>query len=164
MPDLPDNRLELSNWIRDNVTVDPVTGCWLWKHGCGGGGYAQANIDGKVRTVYAVVYERLIGPVPAGYELAHKCHKKLCIRPSSQHVRPATHAQNMRDSYNVGTLIQVGERNGNCKLSDLHCREIVERFQSGQSQRYIADVFGVGATQVRRIVKGEQRCHHSRSH
>lgn len=53
-------------------------------------GYSYAWDPSAKRTVvsHRLVYERLIGPIPAGMELDHLCRNRACINPA--HLEPVT--------------------------------------------------------------------------
>jgi hypothetical protein len=71
-------------------------GCWLWrKPATNGYGYVHW---GKMRKATRVVYELLVGEIPADLELDHLCRTPACVNPA--HLEPVTHAENMRRSRN----------------------------------------------------------------
>jgi hypothetical protein len=85
--------------IAARITIDPVSGCWLWSGVQNGSGYGQVHWDGRMRYVHRVVYELLAGPIPAGTpELDHVrawgCRHKRCCWPA--HLEPVTHQENAR--------------------------------------------------------------------
>lgn len=49
-----------------------------------------------MRRAHRVVYESLVGPIPAGLELDHTCRVRRCVNPD--HLEPVTHAENQRRS------------------------------------------------------------------
>lgn len=68
--------------------VEKSARCWIWS--------GQTNLQG-----YAVIgntqaqrfsYELLVGPIPEGMWVDHRCHNPLCVNP--EHLRPVTPAQN----------------------------------------------------------------------
>jgi hypothetical protein len=69
-------------------------GCWMWTGATVATHYGGIHVDGKNRTVHRVVYELLIGPVPAGLEIDHLCRVTRCANP--EHLEPVTGAENMR--------------------------------------------------------------------
>jgi hypothetical protein len=58
------------------------------------------------------------GPVPEGLEVCHNCNVRHCVRPI--HLRADSHASNMRDAANAGSMKGTpgfGEENGLAKLT-----------------------------------------------
>lgn len=80
--------------------------CWPWKGAIARTGYGHANYPGEMRasSAHRVVYELVVGPVPAGMQLDHICHDprtcvdvatcphRRCINPN--HMKVATPAEN----------------------------------------------------------------------
>lgn len=90
----------------EKCVVSPDTGCWLWT-GYTHKGYARFNLGGRAVDAHRWVYEQLVGPVPAGLQLDHKCHTwdknclggvqcehRRCVSPS--HLQPVTPRTNAR--------------------------------------------------------------------
>lgn len=61
--------------------------CWLWQ-GAISSGYGRVRWDGRDQAVHRVVYELLVGPIPAGLELDHLCRNRPCCNP--RHLEPVT--------------------------------------------------------------------------
>ena len=88
------------------VTED---GCWIWTTSLNPDGYGRVWFDGKTRSPHRVVYELLVGPIPAGLELDHLCRNRPCVNPA--HLEPVTHGENMRrglHGYALRTLCKSG--------------------------------------------------------
>lgn len=72
--------------------------CWVWGGTVqrspkrGRSGYGQITIKRKTCLVHRVVYELLVGPIPAGLTLDHLCLNKSCINPV--HLEPVTVREN----------------------------------------------------------------------
>jgi len=67
-------------------------GCWLWTGGKSDG-YAMARIQGTMYKVHRLIYEELVGPVPAGLELDHLCRVRCCLNP--EHLEPVQKRTNI---------------------------------------------------------------------
>jgi len=109
--------------LMSHVSPEPNTGCWLWTAGCDAGGYAnigfydaeQYRLRKRLsvqRKAHVVAYELLVGPVPEGLELDHKCRVRCCVNP--HHLEPVTHAENVRRGIS-------GQVNGSRQRAITHC-------------------------------------------
>ena len=84
--------------------ADKSGDCWLWT------GYIQPNRNGigygrfwdgtrlpsgspKYVTAHRFAYERLIGPIPDGLLIDHKCINTLCVNPA--HLEPVSNKRNL---------------------------------------------------------------------
>lgn len=67
--------------------------CWEYPVGRGSR-YGTVSRGRSTLLAHRVVYEALVGPVPDGLELDHRCRNRACVRPS--HLEPVTHQENMR--------------------------------------------------------------------
>lgn len=78
------------------VEKEPNTGCWLWTGATAGNGYGKLGLDG--RTVYAhrTFYESVVGAIPAGLKVCHRCDTPSCVNPD--HLFVATQAANLADA------------------------------------------------------------------
>jgi hypothetical protein len=64
-------------------SIDTLSGCWLWRR-FSWKGYGVY----KGKQAHRVLYEQLVGPIPAGLVLDHLCHRTLCVNPT--HLEPVT--------------------------------------------------------------------------
>lgn len=77
------------------------TGCWDWLATRTAAGYGQFwagrySPTGQplLDSAHRVVYEVLVGPIPAGLEIDHLCRNTGCVNP--EHLEVVTHAENVR--------------------------------------------------------------------
>lgn len=82
-------------------TSDP-DGCWLWpgkRSGQRPYGQFRPGTRPTDPHVYAhrFAYCDVIGPVPEGHELHHRCEIRLCVNP--RHLEPVTHSDNVGRAY-----------------------------------------------------------------
>jgi hypothetical protein len=76
--------------------VNKTPGCWLWTASIRGRGYGQCSIgEGKQGYAHRFSFELANGPIPAGMEIDHRCHNRLCVNPS--HLRVVDRKQNMEN-------------------------------------------------------------------
>ena len=89
-----DPRLPERFWSK--CIPEPNSGCWIWIAGVRdkkeGYGCFQMS-TGVNRRSHQVCYEALIGEVPDGLQLDHKCRLRLCCNPS--HLEPVVQRINV---------------------------------------------------------------------
>lgn len=79
---------------RGPITPAMRTRCWLWTGGRGGKGTpSQRYGQYRRRRAHRVSYELLVGAVPSGLVLDHKCRRRECVNPG--HLEPVTHRVNI---------------------------------------------------------------------
>lgn len=103
------SRLPVRTVISRIIKLD--SDCWSWD------GYIDAYGYGRSRTILAhrVVYELLVGPIPAGMELDHLCHTnsdcfagndcqhRRCVNPA--HMEIVTSAENSARAHQPSSLL-----------------------------------------------------------
>jgi len=86
-----DERLPARIWAR--IIPEPMSGCWLWIGApVDRAGYCQVRTNGVYRYVHRVVYEALVGPIPEGLQIDHRCNVTCCVNPD--HLRPMSARDN----------------------------------------------------------------------
>jgi hypothetical protein len=91
--------LEVRFWSR--VKRNDRTGCWEWTGYCGKRGAGRIRTVGNQRaTVTRLVYETLIGPIPRGFVVCHRCDNPPCVYPG--HFVAGTVADNNHDMQRKG--------------------------------------------------------------
>ena len=90
--------------------------CWEWDGSRTNLGYGRIDIDGRTFLAHRLVYERRVGPIPAGLQLDHLCRNPGCVNPA--HLEPVTSRENrLRGATPYGPLHLVC-RNGGHDVSD----------------------------------------------
>lgn len=55
--------------------------CWEWTASTYKKGYGSFWLNGRNVRAHRFSYEMLIGPIPAGMKVLHKCDNPKCVRP-----------------------------------------------------------------------------------
>lgn len=70
-------------------------GCWHWAgRWNSGNGYSKVSYQGQAWMVHRLLYTLLVGPIPEGLILDHKCRDRACCNPN--HLEPVTHKENTK--------------------------------------------------------------------
>ncbi len=81
--------------------------CWLWTSALTTQGHGVFSLNSKTVSAHRLSYEWLVGPIPVGLEVDHRCHSndptcmggvscrhRRCVNP--RHLEPVTHLVNVR--------------------------------------------------------------------
>lgn len=110
--------------MRTGYDVDPETGCWVWRRASRRGGYGSAGP--KRQPAHRFFYEQIVGPIPEGYDVHHRCGNRLCVNPEHLDARPPRE-----------------HRGRNGKLTEKQLDRILGLVREGRSLGEIADDLGV---------------------
>lgn len=101
---------DLLDRLTDRVMLMP-DGCWQWTGSLVQKGYGQIKQDSKGLRAHRVMYEWMIGPIPDGLHLNHKCRNRGCVNPD--HLETVTISEN--------TLHHESQANAAKNLRKTHC-------------------------------------------
>lgn len=136
------------------LRIDKTETCWVWRGTKNGYGYGTFLLPGSDKSLRAhrFSYELHNGPIPEGMVIMHTCDNPPCVNPD--HLKIGTKLDNNRDAISKRRN-QFGERHGRAKLTDAQVEEI--KASTNITQRKLAEVYGVDASQISRIISGTQR-------
>lgn len=146
-----------------------VDDCWEWQRARMSSGYGKLRVDGKYWLAHRFSYHLLIGTIPNGLFVLHRCDNPCCVNPA--HLRLGTHAENVADMMRKGRDAMsanpeqwreygrrlgrsgstFGENNSHAKLTASQVQEIRKR---SANARALAARFGVNKSAIYRIWNG----------
>jgi hypothetical protein len=96
------------------------TPCWVWQWSLGGGGYGQAMVGRTLVRAHREFYEAVVGPIPPGHDIHHRCRVRACINPD--HLEPLSRKDHRNghapEACRLGhPLVRVGV-NLRCRVCD----------------------------------------------
>lgn len=146
----------------EKVSVGEPDACWPWLGACDpvwGYGFFRLDKKGMSRASRAG-WELLNGRQLREDELVcHRCDNPPCCNPSHWFI--GTHGENQADKADKGRARcapRYGESSPSAKLTSEQVRLIRQRYaEGGVLQRELAAEYGVGQTQVSRIIRGVRR-------
>jgi hypothetical protein len=119
------------------------SGCWEWTGSVHRTGYARFNVGGRSKEAHIVAYEMVVGPVPDGLQLDHRCHDprecaggwgcphRRCVNPA--HLKPVTQSENNQRGRSVDRARERARKNrwGNVRVECPVCgREGLRRHRA----------------------------------
>lgn len=76
--------------------------CWLWTGNKASTGYGTVIADCQKEYAHRVSYLSLVGDIPEGLYVLHRCDTPLCVNP--KHLFLGTHMDNMKDKIAKGRV------------------------------------------------------------
>lgn len=138
-------------------------GCWVWTgdhHRMGYGRIWERTPEGRqrIRRAHHVSFEMMVGPIPPGMNVLHRCDNPPCVRPD--HLFLGTHLDNMRDMVAKGRRRGgmrrghrlPGARNARRKLTAKQVVAIRHRAASGERILDLAREHGFTYTGLKAVV------------
>lgn len=132
--------------------------CWLSDYAPRNGVHVAVKDSDATIYCHRAIYAFAYGPIAAEKKVCHHCDVGNCLRPD--HLFLGSQIDNVLDMHAKGRAIAPpvhrGERHHNATLTDVEVSEL--RALAGvQSQRRIAELFGVSQSTVWRLLHQEVR-------
>ena len=91
-----------TDYLRERIHI-PETPCWVWRGYIRHQGYGVwGRKPSETREAHRRSYELLVGPIPPGLEVHHRCFNRSCVNP--EHLELLTHGDNLTESRSVGVV------------------------------------------------------------
>lgn len=146
---------ELTRFVMDQALPFKGDDCLIWPYYVNKRtGYAQAQLDGRLRLVHRYICETAHGAPPSrSHHAAHQCGVSTCVNPA--HISWKTPLENAADKERHGTNAS-GEKHHNSKLTDdevVAIRVLRGRLPTTEIMR----IFGVSKTAISSIQLNKRR-------
>lgn len=129
--------------------INPETGCWEKQNGLNPvSKHSRIGFDCVQSGGHRFSYELLVGPIPDGQFIRHKCDNPPCVNPD--HLIPGSQQDNMDDMKARGRSL-VGEKAPAAKLREEDAQQI---YLSDENHERLANRFSVTPVTVRHIKEG----------
>lgn len=138
--------------IDDKIIPEALTGCWIWWGAIQSSGYGNLWDGTRFKRAHRFVWERLIGEIPEGMILCHRCDNRACVNPI--HMFIGDHKTNMRDMVAKGRSL-VGDLNPmtNARLTVQFVQDIRRRYlEGGVTQKQLSVIYKVTPQTISAIV------------
>ena len=142
----------------EHVTVpDDRDSCWEWS-GQERGRFRMGGKNEKMESPYRLAYRLMVGDIPDGIFICHKCDNPRCVNPG--HLFPGTPSANSRDMVSKGRgPNNRGERCGTSKLTEQEVVEIRDKRRRGLTHASLAAEYKVSQSAINAIAKRRHWSH-----
>lgn len=116
--------------------------CWLWIGSVNKKtGYGKKQLNGKSLLAHRWVYEMLLGPIPDGLVIDHKCKTRNCVNP--HHLEVVEQAENCRRAITTKLTVE--------QVMEIKAAKMAAKW--GEATR-LAKKYGVTASLINDIWNG----------
>lgn len=129
--------------------VDTSSDCWRWMGALLPSGYGYIGRKDGTSLAHRVAFELTHGSIPDGMLVCHRCDNRACVNPA--HLFLGTPADNSIDMVTKRRSTE-GEHNPSARITRQIAVEIRELRAQGLTQSAIAARYGIGQSQVHRII------------
>lgn len=129
-------------------------GCWVWKGQTNSNGYGIFQLNKQSQLAHRVSFSLANGPIEDWLFVLHSCDNPICVNP--KHLSAGTHADNMEHKVLRGRCNSRPKTNRlvDTKLDPTKVKEIIERYNSGETQNALALSYSVSAGTISRVLSG----------
>lgn len=132
--------------------------CWNWTGHKFCNGYGCFYVKRRPKTAHRIAWEWLVGSIPDGLCVLHKCDNRACCNPD--HLFIGTKKDNTQDCIRKGRFKTLpGEGNHQARFTNSAVMEMRSLFSSGKSKAEIARMYSTTSSRIRQIVNRKEWVH-----
>ncbi len=135
------------------IEMVPESGCWIWMGTTNEKGYGRLKTTKGKMYAHRFFYQQLVGPIPDGMFVCHRCDVTSCCNPAHHFIGDMT--ANMEDMKKKGRQSKAarmfGEKHPQAILNDAKVREI-RRSKAPLAE--LAKVYGVALPTINDVRRG----------
>jgi hypothetical protein len=123
-----------------------------------GGRHGHFSVDGKTVKAHRWIYECVVGSIPDGLLMRHRCDFEGCVNPS--HLEPGTSKDNTADMFERGrNPDRKGANHPLARITESDVLKIRSLSSCGKTHVDIANQFGLSRQYVGKIIRRENWSH-----
>ena len=140
--------------LMSNTRITDIDGCWEWVGPKCRDGYGKcwSTLHGEEKA-HRLAYTLQYGPIPDGMCVCHTCDNPACVNP--QHLWLGTSVENTADRHAKGRSTGgpgKGTAHHHVTLTEADIPVIRRRCANGETQRTVAEDYGVTQSVISRVV------------
>lgn len=147
--------------FNSRLKKNPATGCLEWQGARFPEGYGKIHIRPKVLRTHRVAWALANGRWPGEMMVCHSCDNPCCCNP--EHLWLGSNSDNQVDAVKKGRRSHIeptkGQKNGMARITEGEAREIIRLISEGQTNKAIAQIYGISHAQVSLIRLGKSWRH-----
>jgi hypothetical protein len=153
--------------VLDKVVAIPFAGCWVFMGATNSFGYGIVGSGGRGNPndrAHRITYRHFKGEIPKGMFVCHTCDVPSCCNPD--HLFLGTNQDNVNDMVRKKRNSKpprnphvVGSIHPFAKLNESQVVEIRRLYVSGNTQQFLAEIYGVARQTISKVVNNKRFAH-----
>lgn len=132
------------------ITIDDITGAWLWNGGISGNGYGVFWYEGKTVSAHRFAYKMVNGEISDYMFVCHKYEELGKHNVNPDHLFLGSGHDNMSDA-SKKLRLPYGSKNSQSKLTKI---EVDAIRVSNETYKYLSNLYNISIAKISNIKRG----------